>query len=138
MKKYTAVQRLNFILSEKVRLKRPFRCHYFTMSRSEQVNLQICSVLLWPENFRIWCQTAYSSLLTKYKMFLKIKQRLNFKMSQTQYEFESYRIFSIDNMHRSCIFLCEKMIKKMKLNTFHPFFTNYIYKQFKFKNSNFN
>ena len=32
-------------------------------------------------------------------------------MSQTQYEFESYRIFSIDNMHRSCIFLCEKMIK---------------------------
>ena len=114
MKIDTAGLRLNFILSEKVRLKRPYRSHYFTMSRSEQVNLQICSVLLWPENFRIWCQTAYSSLLTKYKVFLKIKLRLNFKMSQTQYEFESYRIFSIDNMHRSCIFLCEKMIKKDK------------------------
>ena len=81
------------------------------MSRSEQVNLWICSVLLWLDIFRIWSQTAYSSLLTKCKVFLKIKLKLNFKMSQTQYEFESYRIFSIDNMHRSCIFLCEKMIK---------------------------
>ena len=111
MKKFIAGQRLNLILSEKVRLKRPYRSHYFTMSRSEQVNLRICSILLWPENFRIWCQTAYSSLLTKYKVFLKIKLRLNFKMSRIQYEFESYRIFSIDNIHRSYILLCEKIIK---------------------------
>ena len=98
MKKYTAGQRLNLILSEKVRLKRPYRSHYFTMSRSEQVNLQICCVLLWHENFRIWCQTAYPSLPTIYKVFLKIKLRLDFKMSQTQYEFESYRIILIHNM----------------------------------------
>ena len=121
MKKYTAGQRLNLILSEKVRLKRPYRRHYFTMSRSEQVNLQICSVLLWPENFRIWCQTAYPSLPTKYKVFLKIKLRLNFKMSLTQYEFEWYRIFWIDNVHRSYILLCEKRKKKLKINVFHPF-----------------
>ena len=111
IKKYTTGQRLNLILSEKVRLKRPYRSHYFTMSRSEQVNLWICSVLLWLDIFRIWSQTAYSSLLTTYKVFLKIKLRLNFKMSQTQYEFESYRISSVDNMHSSFILLCEKMIK---------------------------
>ena len=120
--KYIADQRLNLILSEKVRLKWLYRNHYFTMSRSEQVNLRICSILLWPENFRIWCQTAYPSLPTKYKVFLKIKLRLNFKMSLTQYEFEWYRIFWIDNVHRSYILLCEKRKKKLKINVFHPFF----------------
>ena len=98
MKKYIAEQRLNLILSEKVRLKRPNWHQFFTMSRSEQVNLWICSVLLWLDNFRIWFQTAYPSLPTKYKVFLKIELRLNFKMSQTQYEFESCRIFSIGNI----------------------------------------
>ena len=112
MKKYMAGQRLNFILSEKVRLKRPYWHQFFTMSRSEQVNLWICSVLLWLDIFRIWSQTAYPSLPTKYKVFLKIKLKLNFKMSQTQYEFESYRIFSIDNsIDHMYILICEKMIK---------------------------
>ena len=110
MKKYTAGQRLNLILSEKVRLKRPYRSHYFTMSRSEQVNLKTCSVLLCSWTFRICCQTAYPSLPTiKFDVFT-IKFWLNFKMSQTQYEFESYRIFSIDNMDILHILICEKIL----------------------------
>ena len=92
MKKYTAEQRLNLILSEKVRLKRPYRSHYFTMSRSEQVNLKtvVFCYALGHSEFAVKLLTqAYPLsnlmyLLSNFDSILKWV-RLNMSLSHIEY-----------------------------------------------------